>query len=165
MLWSGRPAASSRGRRISASIFAILLGLSVAVVAPAQLSTGTITGTVIDPQGAAIGGVKVLAVETNTNFQARSETNADGLYRIQSLQPGTYDVSFESVGFKGLVQKGLQLKLGDAPAIDGTCNSVRSASRSRSPVPPRFSRPRPRLPAPSRTVRRYTKCLCVSGIC
>src|SRR5438309_7098280 len=120
MLWSERAAACSRGRGKFASICAIFLGLIVAVLAPAQLSTGTITGTVIDPQGAAIAGVKVLAVETSTNFQARSETNADGLYRIQSLQPGTYDVTFESAGFKGLVQRGLQLKVGDVLAVDGT---------------------------------------------
>jgi hypothetical protein len=94
--------------------------LSVAVLAPAQLSTGTITGTVIDPQGAAIAGVKVLAVETSTNFQARPETNGDGLYRIQSLQPGTCDVSFEASGFKGFLQKALQLKVGDVLAVDGT---------------------------------------------
>src|SRR4051794_11751623 len=102
MLWYDRADARICGRGIPAFTFAFSLGLSVAVLAPAQLSTGTITGTVIDPQGAAIAGVKVLAVETSTNFQARSETNTDGLFRIQSLQPGTYDVSFESSGFKGL---------------------------------------------------------------
>src|SRR3954447_24567363 len=119
MLWSNRTDACICGRGISASIFAVFLGLSVAVLAPAQVSTGTITGTVIDPQGAAIAGVKVLAVETSTNFQARSESNSDGLYRIESLQPGTYDVSFESTGFKGLVKKGLQLRVGDVLAVDG----------------------------------------------
>src|SRR6476661_4147669 len=101
MLWSDRADARMCGRGIAVFTFAMFLGLSV-----------TMTGTVIDPQGAAIAGVKVLAVETSTNFQARSETNADGLYRIQSLQPGTYDVTFESSGFKSLVQRGLQLKVG-----------------------------------------------------
>ena len=121
MLWFDRAGACICKRDIlSSSIVAIVLGLSAAVLAPAQLSTGTITGTVIDPQGAAVAGVKVLAVETSTNFQARSETNSDGLYRIQSLQPGTYDVTFESSGFKSLVQRGLQLKVGDVLAVDGT---------------------------------------------
>src|SRR5436309_9943361 len=120
MLWSNRVDACLCGRGICPSIFAIFLGLSVAALLPAQLSTGSITGTVIDPQGAAVTGVKVSAVETSTNFQARSETNSDGLYRIESLQPGTYDVSFESTGFKGLVKKGLQLRVGDVLAVDGT---------------------------------------------
>ena len=88
MLWSNRVDACLCGRGICPSIFAIFLGLSVAALLPAQLSTGTITGTVTDPQSAPVAGVKVLAVETSTNFQARSETNSDGLYRIESLQPG-----------------------------------------------------------------------------
>src|SRR3982751_6769346 len=84
-----------------------------ALISPlsAQISSATMTGTITDPQGAAIPSVKVLVVETNTNFQARSETNAEGLFRIQSLQPGNYDVTFEAAGFKTLVQRGLQLKV------------------------------------------------------
>ena len=86
----------------------------------AQIGTATMTGTVTDPQGAPVIGVKVLAVETDTNFEVRSETNSDGLYRIQSLQPGTYNVTFESPGFKTLVQNGLQLKVGDILPVNGT---------------------------------------------
>jgi hypothetical protein len=85
----------------------------------AQISTGTITGTVTDPQGAPVAEVKVLVVETNTNFQARSQTNAEGIYRIQSLQPGSYTVTFEASGFKTLVQSGLQLQVGQVLPVDG----------------------------------------------
>ena len=94
----------------------IFLGLSSHVFA--QSSTGTITGTLTDPQGAAIAGAKVLVVETSTNFQANSVTNGDGLYRVQSLMPGTYDVTYEAPGFKKVVQKGLQLKVGDVLPVD-----------------------------------------------
>ncbi len=86
--------------------------------AQAQISTATITGTVTDSTGAPVAGVKVLVVETTTNFETRSETNVDGLYRVQSLQPGTYDVSFEAAGFKHLLQKGLILRVGDALPVD-----------------------------------------------
>jgi hypothetical protein len=106
--------------RTTAVLATCLLLFSLCLPLSAQISTASITGTVTDPQGAPVAGVKVLAVETNTNFQARSETNADGLYRIQSLQPGNYDVSFEVPGFKALVQKGLQLKVGDVLPVDAT---------------------------------------------
>src|SRR6185312_14919158 len=86
----------------------------------AQVSTGTITGTVTDPQGSPIASAKVRVVETNTNFQAQSETNADGIYRIQSLQPGNYSVTFEAAGFKTLVRQGLQLRVGDVLPVNGT---------------------------------------------
>ncbi|MGA8594975.1 MAG: TonB-dependent receptor [Bryobacteraceae bacterium] len=97
-----------------------VLFLSLNFQSSAQVSTATITGTVTDPQGSPVAGVKVLVVETNTNFQAGSETNADGIYRIQSLQPGSYNVTFEAPGFKTLAQQGLQLKVGDVLPVNGT---------------------------------------------
>jgi len=86
--------------------------------ARAQVGTATITGSVTDPTGAAIAGVKVRVRETNMNFESPSETNSAGLYRVQSLQPGTYSVTFEAAGFKRLVESGLQLKVGDVLPVD-----------------------------------------------
>jgi Carboxypeptidase regulatory-like domain/TonB-dependent Receptor Plug Domain len=81
--------------------------------ATAQVGSATITGTVTDQTGASVAGVKVTVVESSMNFASPSETNSSGIFRVQSLQPGTYDVSFEAAGFKHLVQKGLVLKVGD----------------------------------------------------
>ena len=122
MLWVNpySPRHSRGFLRVQSFFPALIFCLSLSLPALAQLSTGTITGTVVDPQGAPIAGVKVRVVETNTNFQANSETNSDGLYRIQSLQPGTYDVTFEASGFKTLAQNGLQLRVGDVLPVNGT---------------------------------------------
>ncbi|MBV8830907.1 MAG: carboxypeptidase regulatory-like domain-containing protein, partial [Acidobacteriaceae bacterium] len=105
--------------RVCAAV-AIVMLLFVTAHARAQLSTATITGTVTDQQAAPVAGVKVVVVETQTNFQARSETNADGIYRIESLQPGNYNVTFEASGFKTLVQRNLQLRVGDVLPVNGT---------------------------------------------
>ena len=83
-----------------------------------QVGTATITGSVTDPTGAAVAGVKVLVRETNQNFESPSETNSAGIYRVQSLQPGTYSVSFEAAGFKRLTQSGLELKVGDVLPVN-----------------------------------------------
>src|SRR5882757_5423686 len=80
---------------------------------PAQVDTGTITGRVTDTSGAAIPGVQVSLVQTETNFRFSGVTNDEGLYRIQSLQPGTYRVTFEATGFKRGVQEAVQLRVGD----------------------------------------------------
>lgn len=85
-----------------------------------QVNSAAITGTVSDPTGAPVAGVKILVVETSTNFQARSETNSEGIFRVQSLQPGTYDVTFEADGFKRVVQSGLELKVGDVMPVNAT---------------------------------------------
>src|SRR5215470_11182279 len=79
----------------------------------AQIDTGTITGRVTDPSGAAIPGVQVSLVQTETNFRFSATTNSEGLYRVQSLQPGTYRVAFEATGFKRGVREGVEIRVGD----------------------------------------------------
>jgi Carboxypeptidase regulatory-like domain len=97
---------------------AILFGLTLAAPLFGQISTGTITGTVTDPQGAAMANVAVTVVHTDTNFESRTVTNSEGLYRVQSLQPGPYRVTFESPGFKRVVQSGLDLRTGDVLPVN-----------------------------------------------
>ncbi len=121
MLWTKLwPRLDDCPRKIfsSAAVLVLLLFICPNSRLCSQISTGTITGTLTDPQGAAVVGVKVLIVQTNTNFQTTSETNSDGFYRTQSLQPGTYDVTYEASGFKTFVQKGLQLRVGDVLPVD-----------------------------------------------
>ena len=61
-----------------------------------QIGTSTITGRVTDASGAIIPNVSVAVVNTGTNFQFTAVTNADGLFRVQSLQPGPYRLTFEA---------------------------------------------------------------------
>ncbi|MGQ9634693.1 MAG: carboxypeptidase-like regulatory domain-containing protein [Bryobacteraceae bacterium] len=72
----------------------------LAVPAMAQLDTGTITGRVTDPTGAVIAGAQVLVVRTDTNFEYPTQTNNEGLYRVQALRPGPYRVEVSASGFK-----------------------------------------------------------------
>src|SRR5437763_9905748 len=85
---------------------------------PAQVDTGTITGRVTDPTGAAIPGVQVSLVQTETNFRFSAVTNAEGIYRVQSLQPGAYRVTFEATGFKRGVQENIAVRVGDVRPVD-----------------------------------------------
>ena len=78
--------------RLSCRSLVITLVLALGVYA--QLDTGTITGRVTDATGAAVPNVQVSVVQKENNFTFSSVTNGDGIYRVQSLQPGTYTVSF-----------------------------------------------------------------------
>src|ERR1019366_9190376 len=82
------------------SLFGLVVCLAIVAVAYCQSSTGTITGVITDPSGAAIPNVQVSVVQTETNFESRATTNSEGIYRVQSLLPGTYRLTFGAAGFK-----------------------------------------------------------------
>src|SRR6516162_5691420 len=85
-----------------------------------QADTGTITGIVSDSTGAAIAGVQVAIVQKENNFTFASVTNGEGLFRIQSLQPGTYTVKYQAAGFKVSIHDGLVLRVGDVLEVNAT---------------------------------------------
>ena len=57
-------------------------------------------------------------VNLDTNFTFTALTNSEGLYRVPSLQPGPYRITFKAVGFKQLVRNGVMLRTGDVLAVN-----------------------------------------------
>ncbi len=101
--------------------FRIVLALLLAsAIASAQIGTSTITGRVTDPSGAVVPQVRIVVVNTDTNFNFTATTNEEGLFRVQSLQPGPYRVTFEASGFKRLVRQNIVLRTGDVLAVDAS---------------------------------------------
>jgi hypothetical protein len=78
----------------------------------------TISGSVTDPQGAAVPAVKVVATETRTNTRSSAISAATGEYIIPFLAPGEYEITAEAAGFKRFVRHGLTISAGDRPVID-----------------------------------------------
>ena len=99
-------------------ISALLFGL--VLIAFPQADTGVITGRVVDASDAAVPNVQISIVQTETNFHFASDTNNDGIYRVQSLQPGPYRLTFEAQGFKRLVREAITLRVGDVLPVDVT---------------------------------------------
>jgi Carboxypeptidase regulatory-like domain/TonB-dependent Receptor Plug Domain len=69
-------------------------------IAAAQTSNGTIVGVVTDKSGGAVANVtiSITSIERGGDPQ-KTATDASGSYRLQSLQPGKYTVSFQAGGF------------------------------------------------------------------
>jgi outer membrane receptor protein involved in Fe transport len=79
------------------AMFAVCISL-FAISAQAQTSTtGTIEGTVVDQNGAAIPGATVTVSGANLIRSQTTTTNDDGRYRFLSLPPGKYTVTVEAI--------------------------------------------------------------------
>ena len=94
-----------------ASLLVVLCG-TLAVPALAQQTTGSITGRVLDQSSAAMPGVTVTAVQTETGFSRTAVTDGAGDYRLTALPVGVYDLTAEITGFKTLTNKGLVVNVG-----------------------------------------------------
>ncbi len=93
-------------------------GLLFALGAFGQQDRGTIVGTVTDPSGAAMPGVNIAAVHTQTNQRYESLSNGVGQYRIPNLPIGDYRVTFEMQGFKTAVREEVKLNVTDVLRVD-----------------------------------------------
>ncbi len=69
---------------------------------------GTITGTVSDPAGAVIATAQIEIKNTDTGVIYHGGTSATGNY-VQSVPPGTYQISVTAAGFKKFVQENVQV--------------------------------------------------------
>jgi hypothetical protein len=90
------------------------------MLALGQIGTSTITGRVTDASGAVVPGVAVTVVHIGTNFTNPATTNSEGIYRVLSLQPGVYRITFEASGFKKAIRDSIELRTGDTLAVDQT---------------------------------------------
>lgn len=97
-----------------------LISLLLSSVAFAQRDLGTITGTVTDPQGAAVPNAKVTITEDATAVASTTQTNGAGNYTRPLLNPGTYTVAVEAAGFQKAQQKGVVVNPAEPVAVNIT---------------------------------------------
>src|SRR5205085_5630972 len=73
---------------------------------------------VTDPSGGVIPLVKVEATNVETNVTFPGETNAEGLYNIPNLPPGTYRVIVQKFAFQSIVKPDVELRVQDVIALN-----------------------------------------------
>ena len=100
---------------------AVAIALAVcAMPADAQnITTGTLTGTVMDAQKAMLPGATVVATHVPTGTTYEAVTQADGRFTMLSVRAGgPYTVNATIAGFKKQEQTGVQVALGESRSID-----------------------------------------------
>jgi hypothetical protein len=106
-------------RAVPIPVVALLAALCLtAGRASAQVTTGTIVGSVQDQQGAAVPGARVTITEVNKGTVSMHTTASDGSFMAPFLIPGTYDVAVELQGFKRFTHKGVVLQVNQRARVD-----------------------------------------------
>lgn len=80
-----------------------------ALPAAAQITRGSVAGTVTDNAGAALAGVTVTITNTQTGISRTTTSNEAGFYRIPALDPGVYSIKFSKNGFESVEAKDLSI--------------------------------------------------------
>lgn len=92
-------------------VWALVLALATFGIAAAQETTsGSITGLVVDAQGAPVPGATV-SVTSNQGTKTLV-TDAQGRFFAPFLTPGMYSVKVDLTGFSSVEQKNIQVRLG-----------------------------------------------------
>ena len=77
------------------------------------INHASVSGRVVDPQGAVVSGAHVSATQTDTNVTAETTTDEGGRFRFAYLKVGPYEVSVHADGFADSARH-LRLTLGSA---------------------------------------------------
>ncbi len=96
----------------------LAIGALVAEQSFAQVSTGTITGAVLDSSGAAVVGATVQVMNENTAVQITTLTDTSGNYIASRLLPGKYRAEVTMPGFQPQSRVGIVLSIDQTIRVD-----------------------------------------------
>ena len=77
-----------------------------------QGTDAVLSGTVTDPSGAAVPGVKITATNVKTGVATTTASNEAGVYLFAALPPGLYRVEAQHAGFRRFLYNDVLLEVG-----------------------------------------------------
>src|ERR1700754_1399625 len=95
--------------------------------------TGSISGNVVDPSGAAIPGAQVTVRNENTGITQVVTTDGSGLYIFPALSVGVYTLTTAPAGFRTFQTTGIKVDANSVIRIEakveiGTTNQVQEVT-------------------------------------
>jgi hypothetical protein len=107
--------------KILVRLASTFLGLLFVCASYAQVTTGSITGTVKDSHGEPLAGAVIIATHTPTGTNYQALADASGNYNIANMRVGgPYTVTIRLIGFHNLEFTGISLMLADNYVLNGT---------------------------------------------
>ena len=107
-------------RKLRSVLFVTALSLTLiawCVPSLGQVLKGSISGTVLDPQGAVVAGAAVTAKSLETGTVFTTTTDSSGGFRINLVPTGSYNVDIKMQGFKTAQSKALAVNAGSDASI------------------------------------------------
>lgn len=94
-------------RQCRSIVHSILLGFLLIAVVPWQAgaqATARLSGTVVDPLGAAVSGARVRLTNVLSGFERRTSTGSDGSFQVLNVPFQTYELQVSHHGFTTHIQ-------------------------------------------------------------
>ena len=101
-------------------LFSLTVFLLVASYSFAQISTGSIAGTVLDSSKGVVPGVSITSTNMGTRDTRETISDDNGAYNVPLLPPGRYSVEFALPGFKTLIQEGVTVNVTEKVTVNAT---------------------------------------------
>ncbi|HYE72339.1 MAG TPA: carboxypeptidase-like regulatory domain-containing protein, partial [Blastocatellia bacterium] len=108
----------------------VLLAVLCTGASLAQTTSGSIAGTVTDPQQAAVANATVTLTDEAKALTQTATTDSEGRFVFPTVPPGTYTLSIEASGFKKTQRTGLQLVANDKLTLGDLAMEVGGASET-----------------------------------
>ena len=86
----------------------------------AEITTGSIQGTVVDEKGGTVPDANVEVKNLDTDITKTTTTGPEGFYQFRALPPGRYTVTVGKGGFATLVQQNAVLTVGQTMSLPAT---------------------------------------------
>src|ERR1700693_5133867 len=106
------------------------------VRANAQVSGGTISGTVTGATQLAMPNARVTLKNVATGAARAVTTGAGGLYTSPNLEPGTYEMTVEASGFSTQVRTGIAVAVGAKLVVNVAMQAGEPREVIREALPP-----------------------------
>ena len=106
--------------RLVVRILPTLMAMCLVLPTYAQRDLGTITGNILDSQGAGIADAKVTITEIATGQTYTVVSGSSGEYARPLLKPGTYTVTAEAPGFRRAAQENIEMHGGERVGVSLT---------------------------------------------
>ncbi|HPT27521.1 MAG TPA: TonB-dependent receptor, partial [Bryobacteraceae bacterium] len=115
------PLSGAKGVKMSRYVaFRVAVGLLVlfiALPASAQNITGTLTGIVIDPAGAAVPSAQVTLTNQQTRAVQTTTSNDSGIFLFPSILPGPYTLDISMAGFRSYQVKDITITMNERRSL------------------------------------------------